>query len=248
MHPEVQGQLPWRIASAAVTIVAVLAIIVALVPTGLPQAFAALAVLFLPTYLIAWPVLRPRLGTAGAFTVAGGLSIGVIAMIGLALNVMPAGLQTGSWLAIVVIMLVAGMAIRPRQLAWRPMAGVLARHELFLLGIGASVLVLAYLVARFAASVPTESFTQLWLIPSAASESSVELSVRNEEREPVGYRLEVRRNGAVVRDWEEILLSPGESWTRTVSVGSGRLLARLYLLTDPERVYRHTTLMVGPAP
>lgn len=236
-----------RLLAAAVLAIALLVAVVAL--PSFVGALAALIVVFLPSYLIMWPVLQPRLGSAGAFTIAGGLSIGMVAIGGLVLNLLPWGLQAATWLAyvaaVLAIALAFALALGLRPPSWRPRLGV-APHELALGGIGAIMLMGALILARSFAAYPTESFTQLWIAPAAGAPTpSVEVSIRNEEQAPTTYRLEVRRNGARVESWADISLATGETWSRTVSVGSGQIEARLFRLSEPGTLYRHVEVQVG---
>lgn len=236
---------PWRLAAVAALAVPALLILAGLMP--MLRALAALVLALLPGYLIVWPSLRPRLGFAGAFTVAGGLAIAMIVMAGLVLNLLPWGLQAATWLAYVAILLTVALALDRPRLAWRPTIGA-APHELILGGIGATVLLVALLFARLFATAPSEAFTQLWVAPAADAPGSAVVSVRCEERAATGYRLEVRLNGTLVRSWPEIQLADGQTWSETVATGLGRVEAQLYRLSDPASEYRHVTVLLLPAP
>lgn len=244
MRPEARA----RFLRAVAALVAALALGVLLLLAGLApmlQALAALIVVVLPGYLIVWPILRPRFGLAGAFTVASGVSIGLIVMAGLTLNLLPWGLQAVTWLAYVVVVLGVALVLDRGGSAWRPRLGAV-RHEVILGVVGATMLVSALVFARLYAGTSSESFTQLWIAPSAAAPtSSVDVGIRNEERATTGYRLEVRSDGALVRTWPEILLASGQTWTTTVSAGAGQIEARLFRLSDPGTLYRHVTVLLG---
>lgn len=240
MHPEGSDRA-WRLAAAAALAVPTLLVLFGLTP--MVQALAALVLAVLPGYLIAWPILRPRLGIAGAFTVAGGVAIGMIVIAGVVLNVLPWGLQAATWLAYVVVMLAVAFVLDRPRLAWRPRIGV-APHELILGGIGATMLVVAVLFATVFAAAPGESFTQLWVAPSANEPGSAAVTIRSEEQVATGYRLEVRRNGALVKSWPEILLATGQTWSSTVTPGAGRIEVQLFRLSDPGTVYRYVTVLL----
>lgn len=234
-----------RLGAAAAASLALLVAWLALAPMA--RALVALVVVMAPGYLLAWPVLRPRFGAAAAFAIAGGLSIGVIALGGLALNLLPWGLQAATWLGYVVVLLVIGLAFGRRPWSWRPVASV-AAHEVVLAGVGAITIMAALILARSFAAYPTESFTQLSIAAAAAAPtSSVEVRIKSEEPTPTGYRLEVLRDGASISTVASIRLRTGESWTGRVSVGPGQIEARLFLLTDPGALYRHVTMQLGGA-
>jgi hypothetical protein len=76
MRPSPRTRAFWL--PAVVVLVVALLLVVAFAPSL--RALGALIVISLPSYLIVWPVLAPRLGSAGAFTVASGLAIGMIAI------------------------------------------------------------------------------------------------------------------------------------------------------------------------
>jgi hypothetical protein len=210
------------------------------------QALAALVLVFLPTYLIAWPVLYRRLGSAAALTIAGGVSIGSVALAGLALNLLPWGLQAVTWLAYVVVLLGLALVFGRRQRAWRPKLKV-ARHEVVLSGIGAMLMVSALLFARAFAGDPAESFTELSITASAAApSSSVDLAILSQQEGATSYRLEVWLNGSRVKAWADIRLAASQGWSERLTVGTGRIEARLYRLDDPEILYRYVTLQVVP--
>lgn len=249
MLPEA-GDRAWRLAGVAALSVAGLFLLALLSLAGLApmlRALAALVLVVLPGYLVAWPIVRQRFGAAGAFTVAGGLSIGMTVMAGLVLNLLPWGLQAATWLAYIIVVLGVALVLDRRRMAWRPRLPVV-RHEVVLGGIGATMLVASLLVARIFVADSSESFTQLWIAPSsAAPTTSVDVSIRNEERVATGYALEVRRDGALVQAWPEIRLAAGQTWRSTVAVGSGRIEARLFRLSDPGTLYRHVTLLLVAA-
>ena len=236
----------WRWVALVVVAVAAVALLVALVP--MLRAFAALVLIFLPIYLISWPLLRPRIGAAGAFTMAGGLSIAMVAIAGLVLNLLPWGLQAATWLGLVAVLLAIGVALGRRPWTWRPTPAA-ASYEVVLVAVGGVLVIAALAFAQIFAASPAESFTQLWIAPSTtAPGSSVEIHVRNDEQAATDYRVELLRNGALVQSWDRIHLAAGATWTETAAAGTGRVEARLYRASDPLRVYRYVTVRLGPTP
>jgi hypothetical protein len=208
------------------------------------QALAALILVFLPTYLMSWQVLYRRLGSAAAFTIAGGLSIGSVALAGLALNLLPWGLQAATWLAYVVVLLGLAFVVGRGQRRWRLKLKVV-RHEVVLGGVGAMLMVTALIFARAVADDPIESFTQLSISPGAdATSSSVDLRILSQEQGATGYQLEVWRNGSWVKSWADIRLATGQGWSDKLIVGTGRIEARLYRLDHPGTIYRYVRLQL----
>ena len=63
----------------------------------------------------------------------------------------------------------------------------------------------------------------------------------------IGYRLEMRVNGALVTTWPDIELRSGQTWSEAAPIGSGRVDVELLRLADPATVYRHVTLLLSAA-
>lgn len=244
MSPEPRGASPWLVAAAAL---AAGGLMVAGGLSPFLRAVAALILVVLPGYLLAWRFLRPRFGFAGAFGIGGALSIGMIVVAGLVLNLLPWGLQPATWLAYVLVTIgLAFLLDRPR-LRVRPVVGM-ATHEVVLGGIGALLLVGAFVVARTFSADPAESFTVLSMTAAAdAPNSTVVVTIRSEENAPTGYRLDLLRDGSTFASWSSIQLASGQSWTKVVLSGSGRIEARLFRLTDSGTVYRHVRVQIIPA-
>ena len=201
--------------------------------------------LLLPGYLLTWSTLQTRIGTAGAVAVGGATSIGLAAIGGLVLNLLPWGLQPATWLAYAVVLSAIGIALNglPR------VTGGVMRHEVALFGLAGVVVLVALVTAQLGASSATGSFTQLWLRPApGGSPFALEIDVRSEERASTGFRLELWQDGVLVRVWQEIHLEPGQLWSATVDLGrAGRAKALLFRLSDPGVVYRETTLTLPSA-
>lgn len=234
----------WRLAAAAGVVVPVLLILAALMPMA--RALAALVLAVLPGYLIAWPIYRPRLGVAGAFTVAGAVAVGMVVIGGLVLNLLPWGLQAGTWIAYVVVMLAVALLLDRPRTVWRPRVAIVP-HELILGSIGATLLVVSLLFARLFVAAPAESFTQLWVAPSADAPGSAVVSIRSEEQTSTAYRLRVQRNGTLVQSWTTIQLSTGQTWSASVAAGAGPIEVQLFRLSDPGIIYRRVTLLLTAA-
>jgi hypothetical protein len=244
MPPEPRIRPAW-LAAAALAGALLLLLLIGAAP--FLRAVAGMVVVVLPSYLIVWPALRRRFGSAGAFTVAGAMAIGMIAIGGLLLNLLPWGLQAATWLAYLVILVIVAVGVGRRPTRWRPGMGA-SRHEVVFGGIGVAMVLAALLFARLVAGYPIESFTQLWITPAAdAPASSIELHLLSQEQAATSYRLEVWRNGARVQSWTDIHLETGQAWSRTVSVGSGRIEALLFRLAQPDHLYRYVTLALGSA-
>ncbi len=220
-------------------------IVVVLAFDGLLRAIGGLLLVVLPGYLVVAPALRDRLGSAGAFAVAGATAIGLIALGGLVLNLLPDGLSPMMWLGYVAVLLVLGAVLHRPRLPRTPRFTT-QRHEVLLVSLGAALMVLSLAVAIDTAGYPTESFTQLSIAAASDGASpAVQVTVKSYELTDTVFRVEVWRNGGFVRSWQRINLSPGEEWREVTPVAAGRIEVRLFRATDLVVPYRTVSLQVG---
>jgi uncharacterized membrane protein len=222
--------------------------------TALLGAFMAL---FLPGYALGAALFPPGyLGRSERIMVALGLSLALSILGGLVLNLSPLGLGETSWLALLGSVTLVASAVGILRRATRPLeeAGEarlsprLSSRQLAVLGLAALLAVTAVGVTAWGEALePKASFTQLWLLPPQLSGGQqVTLGVRNMEQRPMSYRLDLSVNGQVVREWVPLLLHPGETWeersTLPESANQQPVEALLYLLEEPDQVYRRVTL------
>ena len=245
MPPEWRRPAPWLLAAAAL-IVAALLVLAGL--SDFVQALAGLVLVVTPSLLLAWPLLRPRFGVAGAFAIASAFSIGMIVITGLLLNLLPWGLQRGTWLAYVAVVIALAFVIDRARIGRARATVEVHTHEVVLGVIGAGLLVSAFLVARLFSADPGESFTLLSI--SAASDaptSAVVVRIESRENAPTGYRLEILRNGTLFTRFEPIQLTGGQMWIHRFATGSGGIEARLFRLSDTGTLYRWVRVQIAPA-
>lgn len=220
-------------------------VLVVLGDAGLLRAIGGLALIVLPGYVVVAPALRERLGSAGAFAVAGGTAIGLIALGGLVLNLLPQGLSPMMWLGYLAVLLVLGALLHRSRLARIPRFTT-QRHEVLLISLGAALMALALAVSIETANHPTESFTQLSIAAASGDPSpAVQISVKSYELTDVVFRVELWRNGGFVRSWQDITLSPGEEWREVTPVVDGRIVVLLFRAPDLVAPYRTVNLQVG---
>ena len=218
------------------------------------EAIAGLVVLLIPGFGIAWalrPVgeIRPmELVLAGA-----AVSIGLVAVGGIALNIVPLSMTRWTWLALVALVLGAVWAFaadREPGSTRLPRLRSLEVRQAAMLGGGVVLALSSIVVARVGAAGSDESFTQLWLLRTPAAGVSGRIGVQSREQDPTGYRVVLLVGGSQVQTWS-IQLDPGAEWsadvTRTVPANV-LLTVRLFRDTDPGTVYRQTTLWGPVAP
>ena len=234
--------------------VALLALAVAgsQVATG---AWAVLLAFVLPGYAISaalFPHGALRLPERALLVLA--LSVAVIILGGLALNVTPWGLQTKSWIVLLVgVSLVAGAVAVIRR---RTLQEVVTLAPQTHAGIGlpqALVTMLALLIAIAAfkyASIPApaqgiQGYTLLWMLPPQTNQAGViQFGIESKELTQTQYSLQLKVEGQVVYEWKSISLAPNEQWRQNVQLSVSGLAngapveALLYRQDAPGNPYR----------
>jgi hypothetical protein len=116
-----------------------------------------------------------------------------------------------------------------------------------------AVILAAFAVAYVrtpAAPEGLSGYSLLWLAPKGdGSATGIRLGVQSMEFAPVTYRLEVRFNGQVVKEWQAIQLNPRGIWQVTLglpegSSAKGAIEAYLYWLDQPGKVYRQAKIWI----
>lgn len=217
-------------------------------PVG-PRAAAALAlVLALPGYALT-SALFPPVALRPAERVLLTLALSLVATIlgGLLLHVVGASLEASTWAAVLGATTVAAAAAGQRLGHARPLRGGtlgLRGGEVAALSVAFLLLVAAGTLGGTPLPAPdrTRGSTALWLVPRAADR--VELGVRSGQLEPATYLLDVSVAGRPTRRLGPLRLEPGETWTRTLSTGTGapRVSAVLRRASAPRAAYRRAVL------
>jgi hypothetical protein len=216
------------------------------VPLDLILAVAGLAAVGLPAVALAWALGRGSSRDPSEMVVLAALPVGLIVLGGLALNLLPAGLGRLPWLAFALAVLaVAWLLARDRELAL-PTIALPERPPTLRAALvpAAAVLAVAAIVIASTAHIdPDEHFSELWITPPTTAGATTTIGVRNDEGQPQDYRVDLVRDGQVLRSWP-VSLAPGETWTTGVSEtpGSTRLEALLYRADDTATVYRQVWL------
>jgi uncharacterized membrane protein len=229
-------------------------------------AFALLLLFVFPGYAITQALFagRPRsLSQLSLLTI--GLSLSVSILTALVLSLATNGLRAGSWL-IVVVALVLGAcwaAFRRRQTldaeqsdtVTRPLVPVRVRvraRDVILLVL-ASIVVVGALVFAFRPlpAKNVQGYTALAIgQASAGPPPTVRVSVTSQELSTRLYRVEVT-SGSKVTYVNRIELVPGERWSATVRVPSPprgqevRVEAAIYWNYEPHTKYRSVHLWLG---
>ncbi len=244
------------IVSTLAVICAVLALMTAAIP--LLRVLSALPlVLILPGYAVMMACFPRRFwGPVEQAGISLGLSVAIVILLGLALYWMNILLVTATWaIGLAAITLVAcGIAWRRRPVAARQgfevnLAINLGLRDLVLLGLAIAVVAVALSIARLPSPPGTVSgYTSLWLVPANADNNAdYQVGITSQEFVPLTYHLQVTANGQIVKDWPELRLAPGGTWTSSITLSgeqviTGTVEATLYRLDNPTAVYRQVWL------
>ena len=218
-------------------------------------------VFFLPGYAITAALLpESSTGKAERLLFSLGLSVGVTALSGLLLNLTPWGLQTGTWaimLMVIVLLACAAAWLLPKSAGTSSTAPTRNYFKLRLrdgLLLGLAVLVAGAAVGLTQLPAPPNGlvgYTQLWMVPANPDNiNEFRLGLNSSEFTKTRYHLRISVADQVIEDWPELSLKPGETWKteiklQTSQVGSGPIVADLYKLDDPAKIYRHVKLWRG---
>lgn len=255
---------------AIILIVAAGAGFVLAAPGGLPVLEMMLRVVLGVSLVLIGPglavtaaLLPPRqLGSAEHLLAILATSIALAVVGGIVLNATPWGLQPLSWLALLggvtaVAALFALLRLRRRRMSAAAEPG--RRHggasqatarpaptARLALPLVASVLLgLAVYVARMPAPADRfQGYTTLWMVPDAKQAASgARIGLQSAEFEQTSYRLEVRVNGQVAGQWQDLTLAPHQTWQTEIVLPAGggtgiEVEALLYRSDAPRIVYR----------
>ncbi len=250
-------QVRYRLIAAALFLAGILVLAFALAAPSAAAArdsvlaVAGLTVLIIPGFGIAW-ALRPsgEIRTMELVVGGGALALGLLAIGGIVLNVLPMGLTRWTWLGLVAVALASVWAFaadrEPGSTHFPGPARFTSRDTLLLVA-AVVVVIAAIVVARIGAEGTSESFSQLWLLRQPATGVSARIGVQSEETATTGYRVALLVDGSQIQTWS-ITLQPGQRWTVNVarSIASGsQLEVRLFRDTQPAVAYRQV-LLWGP--
>lgn len=107
-----------------------------------------------------------------------------------------------------------------------------AKRDLAILVMAVAVLGGTAVLARTPLSPPpgVEGYSQLWLLPE---QPGFQLGVACFELRQTHYRIDLIVDGAAIRQWDDVVLVPGERFTEGVDASGSFIEVRLYLKDDP---------------
>lgn len=221
---------------------------------GVPavQTILALPLVFLlPGYALAM-ALFPQHKTAvpERLLLSVGFSLASIVISGLLLNLSPWGLQTHSWLVVLV-----GLTLVSSSIAWwrrepsyyevvteakRPFRFTLPWQPILLLSLAIVITIMAVQIAQLPSpSDGLEGYTQLWVEP-ASEDNRLTIVFESKELEETTYQLDAKIGDFIIYQSKAITLSAGQSWTAVFPRPSNQpFTATLHRLDSPdEEPYR----------
>lgn len=215
--------------------------------------FGLLLVFFIPGYTLVKVLNVFSPARAESWLLSIGLSLLLTLVGGIVLNLFEGGLMPRTWAVWLggLTLIFAGIVLS------RPSYQPVRKFKLpkvnpvqtGLVGLAVVLAVSAFMVARAGAAESTSSFTQLWLLPQASSQTTVNLGISNQENTTVKYRLQLEAGGTVVEEWPSLELAAGQEWKTTVNLptGTAGVEANLYRLDQPGTVYRQVFFAASSA-
>jgi uncharacterized membrane protein len=239
----------------AVTLAALLFGLVSMTSPIMRAVFALPLVFIFPGYSLVSALLPNHIDSAIHLLLALALSIAITGAVGLALHFTEWGLNPQSWLlclsSMTLVASIVALARRGHEPPLRLGIRLSAVHAA-LFGLAAVFVVFAIIVARDGAAQQVyPGFTQLWLAPVDDNpQAEIQLGVRNEEAQPMTYRLVVNLGETQVQEWDSIKLAAGEQWEVRFALApepnsSETVNAQLYRLDEPDEVYRSVSLVIS---
>jgi uncharacterized membrane protein len=223
------------------------------VPVAL--ALALPLVFFLPGYALGLALFRRKtLGRLERGLLSVALSIAVVIAVGFVLTFTPWGLHPIAWLiSLVSVTLVASAAAlasgqEPLWTSARRINPVIRPGDVLLFGMGLLAIVIALQLGHIPSPADrTAGYTTMWLLPQDNNPESVSLGVSSSEFEPVRYKLVIEVDGQAAKEWNNIVLEPGQEWRNAFDLpplaeDKQEVEALLYRADSPGTVYRNVTL------
>jgi uncharacterized membrane protein len=224
-------------------------------------AFAAPLVLVLPGFALTRLLFSERaIGIAERLLLTVGLSLGCAAVGGVILNLVPSGLNVGSWAVLLCLITLVGCAAtiaRERDVV-SDVEDVQRQQDVTRIApVQAACVAAAFVIAGAglwvahlpAPQQPQQGYTLLWSLPNSSTpgDTTVRVGVRNMEPDPTQYTLRIMSASSVLQEFA-ITLQPVDEWQADINLPSGTtdpVEAVLYRGSDTQNVYRRTMLRTG---
>lgn len=256
---------PGRDLTTAELAAVICAVVVVTVPVvAIRTVFAVPLCLLLPGYaLSAATFTRAQLERQQAAMLTVGLSLVTLILGSLLLNLLPGGgLRTGTWTALLVIVVVAGCEtarrrrIEPGLVTWpsgRFRGSRTSAASLVVFTLAAAIAVAAFVVSRVPLAAPNAiGYTELWMIPTQTG-AGLRIGVTSQEQHDTSYRLLVQLGIGTTVAQQRFVLHSGQEHVLRVALGGvpraavGLATATLFR-AGSANPYRQVTAQVSAAP
>lgn len=233
---------------------------------GVRVIFAVPLTLIFPGYAIVAAAFASRpLAWPERVPLTLGISLACLALSSLVLNYTPGGIRGLPWVLILVLIVFfccrsaakrRGRAGRRRGRAEReadppPKLGKPRPATAILATIALAMVAAALVLAQETFEDNSAAgYTQLWISPPKPTESSARLGVTSEQQETRNYRLVVEVEGEDRPLVETFELEPSQTHLTTVETDTTDPVgveAKLYLRSEPDRVYRRVSTLLNAA-
>jgi uncharacterized membrane protein len=215
--------------------------------------FGILMVLFIPGYVLALAIL-PQLDRATILLLSLGISISMNIIGGLIINYTPWGLHPFAWAIWLSCISLLGCIIAAHRRSFlsktESTRSATPRWNWKILGsflLSTLLIVTAIIIARNSAIEAGTTFTQLWAIPGTNEDGlTIQIGIHNQESNTIHYELFAESQGAIINQWTDIVLAPGETWTMTMPLlekPKYPITFLLYTADSLDKVYRTVHLV-----
>lgn len=251
---------PYRIDLLLILFLAIVGLGMALLGWAVPpiRTFLGILLVFiLPGYAF-FSALFPERSpwAAESLLIIFGSSVVLTILVGFCLYLFHQPLFTRPWMFSLSVIVIAGCLVSflrrrgPFPILW----GSLPRLRLQ----SAILLTIAVLLGLGAMSLATspitnpahlQGYTILWILPAQNNApGALRLGIQSDEFKTTSYNLQVTINGQIVKTWQNISLSPGQSWEASLQESnflsvSTPIQAFLYKTDSPNVVYRQVKLV-----
>jgi len=194
-----------------------------------------------------------------------GISLACLALSSLVLNYTPGGIRGLPWVLILVLVVFfccrsaatrRGRSSRRRNRVDQeadplPKPGKPRPATVLLAAVALAMIAAALILAQATFDNNNAAgYTQLWVSPPKPTDTSAEIGVTSEQQTTRGYRLVVEVEGEDSPLVQTFELEPSQTHLTTVNAATESPVgveAKLYLRSNPDRVYRRVSTQLNPA-
>jgi uncharacterized membrane protein len=181
---------------------------------------------------------------------------------GLALNLLPQGLQTTTW-ALLLGSITSINALITIYLRKKTHRGYIFHFpkltiskvggSIFLASVAITIIAVFYAI-QGVNQQPHPGFSEFWLLPASQTNSTcmISIGVQSFETSTITYRITLSMNGTLIHNWTPVSLHVQGRWVQSVpvriptNVHEEEIEANLYRLDQPQSIYRNVHVTLYP--